>query len=80
MPMIETWTHTELQLAKSMGYQMSICAHHLLQSTTDLFHKYIDTFFQIKKQAQSDGIVGLKELAKLMINSPTGKWGFNPFK
>ena len=37
-------------------------------------------FFDIKKKAAKEGNAGLKEVAKLMINVPTSKWGFNPEK
>ena len=45
-----------------------------------MFQKYIETFFDIKSKAAEEGNIGLKEIAKLMINAPTGKWGFNPEK
>ena len=54
--------------------------HHFEQRSSTLFRDYIATFFDIKKKAAEDGNVGLKEVAKFMINAPTGKWGFNPEK
>ena len=79
---IGTWTSAELQLAVEMGYQITAiyCQHHFPQSSTTLFKSYIDTFYAIKAQASTAGNKGLAEVAKLLINSPTGKWGFNMSK
>ena len=80
--MTGTWTSIELQVAVSVGYVVKevYVQHHFTDKSKDLFKKYIDVFFDIKKKAAEDGNVGLKEVAKLMINAPTGKWGFNPEK
>jgi len=87
-----TWTHIELQKAVQMGYKITDIyeQHHFWKTSTTLFADYIKTFFDIKQDASEmvedeDGIPrkknpGLAQLAKLMINSPTGKWGFNPSK
>jgi hypothetical protein len=53
------------------------CQHHFPNQSITLFKSYIDTFYAIKAQAATDGNKGLAEVAKLLINSPTGKWGFN---
>ena len=80
--MTGTWTSIELQVAVSVGYVIKevYVQHHFTEKSNKLFKQYIDVFFDIKKKAAEDGNVGLKEVAKLMINAPTGKWGFNPEK
>ena len=56
-PMVGTCTHVELQLAKIMGYRVDkvFVQRHFPQNSTTLFRDYIDTFFEIKQQAQTDG-------------------------
>lgn len=85
--MTGTWTHVEINLALEMGYKIDeiFVQHHFDEvaepgTPNSLFEKYIQTFFDIKQQAANEGNKGRAELAKLMINSPTGKWGFNPGK
>ena len=51
--------------------------HHFEQPSSTLFQDYFATFFDIKKEAAEEGNVGLKEVAKLMINAPTGKHSSN---
>ena len=82
--MIGTLIHMELQLAKSMGYHIDelFVQHHFPLNSTNLFYDNINTFFEIKRQAQADDNVSIKKIVKLMIDSPTRKWpwGFNPSK
>lgn len=44
----------------------------------DLFRTYIDYWIGQKNQASIDGNKGLRQLAKLMLNSLYGKFGLNP--
>ena len=45
-----------------------------------MFAEYNKTFFDIKRKAKAEGNKGLEAIAKMCINGPTGKWGFNPSK
>jgi len=80
--MVGTWTSMELQQAVEDGYEIveRYEQHHFEQRSNELFKEYNHTFFEIKKQAKKDGNKGLESLAKMCINAPTGKWGFNPSK
>jgi len=81
-PTVGTWTHVELQTAVLMGYVINEVyeQHHFERRLNNLFKSYNETFFEIKRQAKRDGNKGLEAIAKLCINGPTGKWGFNPSK
>ena len=81
-PAVGTWTHIELQRAVAAGYRVTEIfeQHHFPQTSNTLFRKYNETFFAIKRQAKIDGNKGLESIAKMCINAPTGKWGFNPSK
>jgi G:T-mismatch repair DNA endonuclease (very short patch repair protein) len=81
-PCVGTWTHIELQRAVAQGYVITEIfeQHHFPRTSNDLFREYNETFFAIKRQAKLDGNKGLETIAKMCINSPTGKWGFNPSK
>ena len=80
-PITGTWTHVELQKAVSLGYVIDEVyeQHHFPPSnrTNTLFHPYIQTFFDMKKKAEEDKNPGLKQVAKLCLNSFYGKFGFN---
>lgn len=80
--MIGTWTSCELQKAVQMGYQILDIfeQHHYPQKSNTLFKEYNDTFFEIKRIAKAEGNKGREAIAKMCINGPTGKWGFNPSK
>ena len=75
--MTGTWTHVELQLAVEVGYIVveTYVQHHFPQTSLELFRGYTDTFFDIKQRAAAEGNKGLAEIAKLMLNSLTGKQG-----
>lgn len=81
-PVIGTWTHIELQRAVENGYVILDVyeQHHFPNTSNKLFKDYNETFFAIKRQAKLDGNKGLESIAKMCINAPTGKWGFNPSK
>jgi hypothetical protein len=81
-PMTGTWTHMELQAAVRAGYVINEIyeQHHFERRLNNLFKSYNETFFDIKRRAKAEGNKGLEAIAKLCINGPTGKWGFNPSK
>ena len=81
-PCIGTWTHIELQRAVAAGYVIDEIyeQHHFPNTSNTLFRRYNETFFTIKRQAKLGGNKGLESIAKMCINAPTGKWGFNPSK
>jgi G:T-mismatch repair DNA endonuclease (very short patch repair protein) len=77
--MIGTWTHVELQKAVSLGYVIEEVyeQHHFHHHTNTLFSGYVNTFFAMKQKAEAEGNKGLKQVAKLCLNSFYGKFGFN---
>lgn len=48
------------------------------RSSTTLFKSYIDKWIGIKIQAEKDGNKGLRQWAKIMLNSLYGKFALNP--
>ena len=80
--MTGTWSSVEIQKAVRVGYKVLDIyeQHHFNEKRNDLFRDYNETFFDIKRQAKVDGNKGLEAIAKLCINSPYGKWGYNPSK
>lgn len=78
-PITGTWTHVELQKAVSLGYVINEVyeQHHFPTRSNTLFHPYIQTFFNMKKKAEEDKNPGMKQVAKLCLNSFYGKFGFN---
>lgn len=48
------------------------------KQTNMFFIDYIDKWGELKKQSSIDGNIGLRSLAKLMLNSLYGKFGLNP--
>ena len=72
----------KLQLVVSVGCEVTevFVQHHFEQTSNSLFKGYIETFFDIKREAAARENIGLKQVSKLMINSPTGKVGYNPEK
>jgi hypothetical protein len=80
-PFSGTWTHVELQKAVSLGYVIEEVyeQHHYPPSnrSNKLFEPYITTFFEMKKKAEQDKNPGMKQVAKLCLNSFYGKFGFN---
>ena len=80
--MVGTWTSVEVQRAVEQGYVLLDVyeQHHFEEKSNALFREYNETFFAIKRRAKEEGNKGLEAIAKLCINGPTGKWGFNPEK
>jgi len=81
-PMEGTWTSFEVQKAVQLGYVIECMyeVHHFEHRSNSLFRAYNETFFEIKRRAKVEGNKGLEAVAKMCINGPTGKWGFNPSK
>jgi hypothetical protein len=80
--MVGTWTSVEVQKAVSIGYKIIQIyeQHHFPQKSNELFREYNEMFFDIKRQAKADGNKGREAIAKMCINGPTGKWGYNAAK
>ena len=80
--MTGTWISSQIQKAVQLGYviQEIYEVHHFEHKSNTLFKAYNQTFFDIKRSAKQAGNKGLKAIAKMCINGPTGKWGFNPAK
>ena len=80
--MVGTWTSVEVHRAVQQGYTILDIyeEHHFTETSNTLFREYNETFFEIKRQAKEEGNKGLEAIAKMCINGPTGKWGFNPEK
>ena len=78
--MTGTWSSVEIQKAVRLGYKVLDVyeQHHFEQKSNTLFKEYNETFFNIKKQSKQEGNKGMEAIAKLCINSPYGKWGYNP--
>ena len=47
----------------------------LFDKGTNVFKEYVDFFFDLKEKAEEDGNEGLRQLAKLLLNSLWGKLG-----
>jgi hypothetical protein len=72
----------ELQKAVSLGYVIEEVyeQHHYPPSNqiqSSFLSPYITTFFEMKKKAEQDKNPGMKQVAKLCLNSFYGKFGFN---
>jgi hypothetical protein len=48
-----------------------------LTTSNTLFAPYVNTFFEMKKKAEEEKNPGMKQVAKLCLNSFYGKFGFN---
>jgi hypothetical protein len=51
----------------------------MFQARHGMFDQYIDHWINVKEQADRDGNPGLRQIAKLMLNSLYGKFGKNIF-
>lgn len=80
--MLGTWTSVEVQRAVKLRYRVVdvLEQHHFYEKSNTLFKSYNDTFFAIKREAKLAGNKGREAIAKMCINGPTGKWGYNPSK
>jgi len=52
----------------------------MFKGKTGIFKEHIDKWMKVKIQASKDGNGALKELSKLMLNSPYGKFGTNTIR
>ena len=80
--MTGTWISAEVQKAVQLVQviQEKYEVHHFPKKSKTLCKTYNETFFEIKRTAKAAGNKGLEAIAKMCINGPTGKWGFNPAK
>jgi hypothetical protein len=80
-PITGVWTHVKLRKAVSLGYRIEEVyeQHHFIETnrSNTLFHPYINTFFNMKNKAEQEKNPGMKQVAKLCLNSFYGKFGFN---
>ncbi|QOR56266.1 DNA polymerase [Bacillus phage DLc1] len=53
---------------------------YMFKGKEGIFKEHIDKWIQVKIQASKDGNGALKELSKLMLNSPYGKFGTNTIR
>ena len=51
--------------------------HHFSEKSNTLFNEYNNTFFAINSRTKENGNKGLEAIAKMCINGPADKWGFN---
>lgn len=74
---METYAWPELRDALLHGEVEIVEVHNglLFKKGTDVFEGYINTFFDLKRQATIDENEGLRNLAKLLLNSLWGKLG-----
>lgn len=59
-------------------YNIEYISGWKFKSTNKLFKDYIDKWNGVKVQAQKEGNKGMRQLAKLMLNSLYGKFALNP--
>ncbi|CAM9787272.1 unnamed protein product [Heterosigma akashiwo] len=76
---VGTYTSVEIKKALELGYVVldTYEQWHYPASSTELFKSYIDTFYEMKKEAKEQGNAGLALNAKLCLNSMYGKLGEN---
>ena len=76
---IETYlTNIDLELIKEQYelFDFKIIKGWRFQAKTGIFSKYIDHYYEIKRNSKG----ALREMAKLMLNSAYGKTGMNPVR
>lgn len=74
-----TLTSVDLEMVKE-HYEISNEEYldgYMFKATKNLFKNYIDYWINIKKQAEKDGNKGMRQIAKLMLNSLYGKFATN---
>lgn len=74
---VETYAWPELEEAIRCGEIEVTFLHQglLFDKGTTVFHGYVQFFFKLKQDAEDAGNKGLRELAKLLLNSLWGKLG-----
>lgn len=69
----------ELFLEHYHVYNLEYIRGYKFQQSTGLFKEYIDKWYAIKEQATIEGNKGMRQIAKLMLNSLYGKFGLRPY-
>ena len=59
-------------------YNVSWISGYKFMQSKNMFKEYIDKWYKIKAQATKDGNKGLRQIAKDMMNSLSGKFGLRP--
>lgn len=59
-------------------YNVSWISGYKFMQSKNMFREYIDKWYAIKAQATKDGNKGLRQIAKDMMNSLSGKFGLRP--
>lgn len=59
-------------------YNVSWISGYKFMQSKNMFTEYIDKWYAIKAQATKDGNKGLRQIAKDMMNSLSGKFGLRP--
>lgn len=59
-------------------YNISWISGYKFMQSKNMFKEYIDKWYAIKAQATKDGNKGLRQIAKDMMNSLSGKFGLRP--
>lgn len=59
-------------------YNVSWISGYKFMQSKNMFKEYIDKWYAIKVQATKDGNKGLRQIAKDMMNSLSGKFGLRP--
>jgi hypothetical protein len=65
-----TYFSEELKYAAKLGYEIKLIRAYSFQRSNDLFHKYVDHFYEKK----SNGKGPIKTIAKLFLNSLYGRF------
>lgn len=68
----------ELFLDHYNVYNVSWISGYKFMQSKNMFTEYIDKWYAIKAQATKDGNKGLRQIAKDMMNSLSGKFGLRP--
>lgn len=68
----------KLFLAHYNVYNVSWISGYKFMQSKNMFKEYIDKWYAIKAQATKDGNKGLRQIAKDMMNSLSGKFGLRP--
>lgn len=61
-------------------YNITYVCGYKFRQKVGMFTQYIDYWYGIKQECDSNGNAGLRQIAKLMLNSLYGKFGTNPLK
>lgn len=75
-----TLTNLDLELLSKNYeiYHIEYLDGFKFKAKTGVFAKYVDKFMKMKIKADKDGNTGIRQIAKLFLNSLYGKFGQNP--